>query len=219
MAWTRKVLRVNLTTATCTTEPLNLKWADQFLGQRGLATKYFVEEVDPKVDPLSPDNKLIFATGPLTGTMASTGGRYSVITKGPLTGAIACSNSGGYFGAELKFAGWDMVIFEGKSAKPVYLHIENDKVELLDATYIWGKSVWDTEELIKTKHQDPQMRVSSIGRAGENLVYYAAIVNDLHRAAGRSGVGAVMGSKNLKAIAVRAELGGIELGGRQWRHR
>ena len=131
MAWTRKVLRVNLTTATCTTEPLNLEWADQFLGQRGLATKYFVEEVDPKVDPLSPDNKLIFATGPLTGTMASTGGRYSVITKGPLTGAIACSNSGGYFGAELKFAGWDMVIFEGKSAKPVYLHIENDKVELL----------------------------------------------------------------------------------------
>ena len=207
MAWTRKVLRVNLTTATCTTEPLNLEWADQFLGQRGLATKYFVEEVDPKVDPLSPDNKLIFATGPLTGTMASTGGRYSVITKGPLTGAIACSNSGGYFGAELKFAGWDMVIFEGKSAKPVYLHIENDKVELLDAAYIWGKSVWDTEELIKTKHQDPQMRVSSIGRAGENLVYYAAIVNDLHRAAGRSGVGAVMGSKNLKAIAVRGTVG------------
>ena len=207
MAWTRKVLRVNLTTATCTTEPLNLKWADQFLGQRGLATKYFVEEVDPKVDPLSPDNKLIFATGPLTGTMASTGGRYSVITKGPLTGAIACSNSGGYFGAELKFAGWDMVIFEGKSAKPVYLHIENDKVELLDAAYIWGKSVWDTEELVKTKHQDPQMRVSSIGRAGENLVYYAAIVNDLHRAAGRSGVGAVMGSKNLKAIAVRGTVG------------
>ena len=207
MAWTRKVLRVNLTTATCTTEPLNLKWADQFLGQRGLATKYFVEEVDPKVDPLSPDNKLIFATGPLTGTMASTGGRYSVITKGPLTGAIACSNSGGYFGAELKFAGWDMVIFEGKSAKPVYLHIENDKVELLDAAYIWGKSVWDTEELVKTKHQDPQMRVSSIGRAGENLVYDAAIVNDLHRAAGRSGVGAVMGSKNLKAIAVRGTVG------------
>ena len=207
MAWTRKVLRVNLTTATCTTEPLNLEWADQFLGQRGLATKYFVEEVDPKVDPLSPDNKLIFATGPLTGTMASTGGRYSVITKGPLTGAIACSNSGGYFGAELKFAGWDMVIFEGKSAKPVYLHIENDKVELLDAAYIWGKSVWDTEELVKTKHQDPQMRVSSIGRAGENLVYYAAIVNDLHRAAGRSGVGAVMGSKNLKAIAVRGTVG------------
>lgn len=207
MSWTGKVLRVNLTTGTCTSEPLNQQWADEYLGQRGLATKYFVEEVDPKVDPLSPENKLIFATGPLTGTMASTGGRYSVITKGPLTGAIACSNSGGYFGAELKFAGWDMVILEGKSPKPVYLSIENDKAELLDASYIWGKSVWDTEELIKTKHQNPQIRVSCIGRAGENGVYYAAIVNDLHRAAGRSGVGTVMGSKNLKAIAVRGTLG------------
>ena len=207
MAWTRKILRVNLTKGTCAAEPLNMQWAQDYLGQRGLATKYYVSEVDPKVDPLSPENKLIFATGPLTGTMASTGGRYSVITKGPLTGAIACSNSGGFFGAELKMAGWDMVIFEGKSAKPVYLHIDNDKAELLDASYIWGKSVWDTEGLIKQKHQDPQMRVSSIGRAGENGVYYAAVVNDLHRAAGRSGVGTVMGSKNLKAIAVRGTYG------------
>jgi aldehyde:ferredoxin oxidoreductase len=207
MAWTKKVLRVNLTKGTCTTEPLNMQWADQYLGQRGLATKYFVSEVSPKVDPLSPDNKLIFATGPLTGTMASTGGRYSVITKGPLTGAIACSNSGGYFGAELKMAGWDMVILEGKSAKPVYLHIENDKVELLDAAWLWGKTVWDTEGMLKSKHQDPQMRVSSIGRAGETGVLYAAVVNDLHRAAGRSGVGTVMGSKNLKAICVRGTKG------------
>ncbi len=131
MAWHRKILRVNLTDGTCTPEPLNMEWAQDYLGQRGLATKYFCEEVDPKVDPLSPENKLIYATGPLTGTMASTGGRYSVITKGPLTGAIACSNSGGYFGAELNFAGWDMIIFEGKSPQPVYLHIENDKAELL----------------------------------------------------------------------------------------
>ncbi|HRA23009.1 MAG TPA: aldehyde ferredoxin oxidoreductase N-terminal domain-containing protein, partial [Usitatibacteraceae bacterium] len=109
MSWARKILRVDLTKGTCTAEPLNMAWAMGYLGQRGLATKYFTEEVDPKVDPLSPANKLIYATGPLTGTMASTGGRYSVITKGPLTGAIACSNSGGYFGAELKFAGWDMI--------------------------------------------------------------------------------------------------------------
>ncbi|HQY46790.1 MAG TPA: aldehyde ferredoxin oxidoreductase N-terminal domain-containing protein, partial [Usitatibacteraceae bacterium] len=109
MSWARKILRVDLTKGTCTAEPLNMAWAMACLGQRGLATKYFTEEVDPKVDPLSPANKLIYATGPLTGTMASTGGRYSVITKGPLTGAIACSNSGGYFGAELKFAGWDMI--------------------------------------------------------------------------------------------------------------
>lgn len=208
MSWHGKILRVNLTKGTCVAEPLNMKWADEYLGQRGLASKYLFEEMDPKVDPLSPDNKLIFAGGPLTGTMASTGGRYSVITKGPLTGAIACSNSGGYFGAEFRMAGWDMIIFEGKSPKPVYLHIENEKAELLPAEdFIWGKSVWDTEELIKKKHQDPLIRVSSCGRAGENLVLFAAIVNDLHRAAGRSGVGAVMGSKNLKAIAVRGTKG------------
>ena len=207
MGWTRKILRVDLSKGTCKSEPLNMEWAQQYLGQRGLATKYFVEEVDPKVDPLSPANKMIMSTGPLTGTPASTGGRYSVITKGALTGAIACSNSGGYFGAELKFAGWDMVIFEGKSPKPVYLSIEDDKVELRDAAHLWGKTVWQTEEIIKQSHQDPQMRVSSIGRAGENGVMYACIVNDLHRAAGRSGVGTVMGSKNLKAVAVRGTRG------------
>ena len=203
MAWTKNVLRVNLEAGTCTTEPLNMAWAHDYLGQRGLATKYLVSEIDPKVDPFSPDNKLIFVTGPLTGTMAATGGRYSVVTKGPLTGAIACSNSGGYFGAELKFAGWDMVIVEGASAKPVYLLITDGQAELVDASHLWGKTVWETEEQIKKFHQDPQIRVAAIGRAGENRVLYAAIVNDLHRAAGRSGVGAVMGSKNLKAVAVR----------------
>ena len=207
MAWNRKILRVDLTKGTCKAEPLNMEWAQEYLGQRGLATKYFVEEVDPKVDPLAPENKLIMATGPLTGTAASTGGRYSVITKGALTGAIACSNSGGYFGSELKFAGWDMIIFEGKSPKPVYLSIEDDKAELKDASHLWGKTVFQTEEIIKSSHQDPQIRVSSIGRSGENGVLYACVVNDLHRAAGRSGVGTVMGSKNLKAVAVRGAKG------------
>jgi aldehyde:ferredoxin oxidoreductase len=207
MSWAGKILRVNLSTGECRSEPLNMTWAKDYLGSRGLATKYFTEEVDAKVDPLSVDNKIIWATGPLTGTMASTGGRYTVVTKGPLTGAIACSNSGGYWGAELKFAGWDMVIFEGKSPKPVYLMIENERAQLLDAAEIWGKTVWETEPAIKTKHQDPLIRVSSIGRSGENGVLYSAIVNDLHRAAGRSGVGAVMGSKNLKAIAVRGTQG------------
>ena len=207
MSWAGKLLRVNLSKGTCQSEPLNMEWAKAYLGSRGLASKYFIEEVDPKVDPLSAENKIIWSTGPLTGTTASTGGRYTVVTKGPLTGAIACSNSGGYWGAELKMAGWDMVIFEGKSPKPVYLYIENDKAELLDASDLWGRSVWETEPAIKMKHQDPQIRVSCIGRAGENQVLYAAIVNDLHRAAGRSGVGAVMGSKNLKAIAVRGTKG------------
>ncbi len=207
MAWTRKILRVNLSTGTCSAEALNMQWADEYLGSRGLATKYLVEEIDPKVDPLSPDNKLIMATGPLTGTMASTGGRYTVVTKGPLTGAIACSNSGGFFGAEMKFAGWDMIIFEGKSPKPVYLYVENDRAELRDAAHLWGTSCWHTEETIKKELQDPLVRVSSIGRAGENQVLFACVVNDLHRAAGRSGVGAVMGSKNLKAVALRGTRG------------
>ncbi len=126
MAWTKTILRVNLTTGTCTPEPLNMDWALKYLGQRGLATKYLAEEIDPKVDALSPGNKLIMATGPLTGTMAATGGRYSVITKSPLTGAIACSNSGGFIGNEIKNAGFDMIIFEGKALKPVYLYLEND---------------------------------------------------------------------------------------------
>jgi aldehyde:ferredoxin oxidoreductase len=207
MSWAGKILRVDLTKGTVTPEPLNMAWAEAYIGSRGLATKYLVEEMDPKVDPLSPANKMIWSTGPLTGTMASTGGRYTVVTKGPLTGAIACSNSGGYFGAELKMAGWDMVIFEGKSPKPVYLYINDDTAELRDASGLWGKTIWQTEEMLKKSLQDPLVRVSSIGRAGENLVLYASIVNDLHRAAGRSGVGAVAGSKNLKAIAVRGTKG------------
>ncbi|EHR69044.1 aldehyde:ferredoxin oxidoreductase [Burkholderiales bacterium JOSHI_001] len=207
MSWAGKILRVNLTAGTVKSEPLKMDWARAYLGSRGLATKYLVEEIDAKIDPLSVDNKIIWATGPLTGTMASTGGRYTVVTKGPLTGAIACSNSGGYWGAELKMAGWDMVIFEGKSAKPVYLLINDDVAELRDASHLWGTTVWHTEETLKKRHQDPLLRVSSIGRAGENGVLYSAVVNDLHRAAGRSGVGAVMGSKNLKAIAVRGTLG------------
>ncbi len=207
MSWAGKILRVNLTAGTVKSEPLNMEWARAYLGSRGLGSKYLISEIDPKVDPLSPDNKIIWATGPLTGTMASTGGRYTVITKGPLTGAIACSNSGGYWGAELKMAGWDMVIFEGKSPKPVYLYISDDVAELRDASHLWGQTVWKTEEALKTQLQDPLVRVSCIGQAGENQVLYAAVVNDLHRAAGRSGVGAVMGSKNLKAIAVRGTKG------------
>ncbi len=207
MSWAGKILRVNLTAGTVKSEPLNMEWAQNYIGSRGLGTKYLVEEVDATVDPLSADNKIIWATGPLTGTMASTGGRYTVITKGPLTGAIACSNSGGYWGAEFKMAGWDMVIFEGKSPKPVFLYVNDDLAELRDASHLWGKSVWETEETIKKGLQDPLTRVSSIGKAGENGVLFAAVVNDLHRAAGRSGVGAVMGSKNLKAIAVRGTKG------------
>jgi aldehyde:ferredoxin oxidoreductase len=139
--------------------------------------------------------------------MASTGGRYSVITKGPLTGCVACSNSGGFIGAEMKNAGWDMIIFEGKSPTPVYLHILNDQARLLPAEEIWGTSVWHTDEWLHNRHQDPMLRIAAVGRAAETGCLYAAVVNDLHRAAGRSGVGTVMASKNLKAVAVRGTLG------------
>lgn len=207
MSWAKKILRVDLTTGSCNSEPLNMEWARHYLGQRGLATKYLVEETDPDVDPLSADNKMIFATGPLTGTVAPTSGRWSVVTKGPLTGAIACSNSGGFFGAELKNAGWDMIIFEGRSEGPVYLDINNDQASLKDASELWGTSVWETEDKLREIRGDDDIRVASIGSAGEKGVLFAAIINDKDRAAGRSGVGAVMGSKNLKAVAVRGTVG------------
>ena len=207
MAWANNVLRVNLTDGATSNEPLNMEWARLYLGQRGLATKYLAEEIDPACDALSPDNKLIMTTGPLTGTMASTGGRYSVVTKSPLTGAVACSNSGGFIGAELKTAGYDMIIFEGKSPRPVYLYVENDKVEIVPADEIWGQSVWAADEWLHKKYQDPLLRIAAVGRAAEKGCLYAAIVNDLHRAAGRSGVGTVMASKNLKAVAVRGTKG------------
>ena len=138
MAWQGRILRVNLTEGTTKAEPLNMQWANDYLGERGLATKYLIESMDPKADPVSPENVLIFGTGPLTGTMASTSGRYVLVTKGPLTGAIACSNSGGKFGAELKFAGYDLMIVESKASAPCYLLINDDQVEIVPADEIWG---------------------------------------------------------------------------------
>ena len=207
MSWKRKILRVNLTDGSCTAEDLNMQWANDYLGQRGLATKYLVEEIDPTCDALGKENKLIMATGPLTGTMASTGGRYSVITKSPLTGTVACSNSGGFFGNEMKNAGWDMVIFEGQSPEPVYLSIENDKAELRSAAKLWGKTVWAVDDALHAEHQDPQLQVACIGRSAEAGCLFSGIINNKHRAAGRSGVGTVMASKNLKAVAIRGTLG------------
>ena len=201
--WTGTVLRVNLTDRTIRKEALNEEWARAYVGGRGLGAKYLSEEMDPTVDALAPDNKLLFVTGPLTGTNASCGSRYMVVTKGPLTNAITTSNSGGSWGPELKFAGYDMLILEGKASAPCYLWIYDDTVEIREADHLWGKTVWETEEALRTELGVPDTIIASIGPAGENLVRFACIMNDLHRAAGRSGVGAVMGSKNLKAIAVR----------------
>ena len=208
--WTGKILRVNLTAATTSVEPIPDEWMREYVGGRGLADRYLYEEMDPTVDPLGPDNKLIFATGPLTGTPVPCGARYMVVTKGALTNAITTSNSGGHWGPEVKFAGYDLIIVEGRSDKPCYLFIYDDRVEIRDAARYWGKGVHYTEDALREELGLPNLRVASIGPAGENLVRFACIMNDKHRAAGRSGVGAVMGSKNLKAIAVRGT-GGVPI--------
>jgi aldehyde:ferredoxin oxidoreductase len=203
------ILRVNLTTGEIKKEQLDKNLAEKFIGGRGLATKLYYDEVGAKVDPFDEKNKIIIATGPLTGTIAPTGGRYMVVTKSPLTGTIACSNSGGFFGAELKNAGYDMIIIEGRAQTPVYLWIEDDVVEIRDASHLWGKVVSETTDELK-KVSKEKSRVLCIGPAGEKLSKVAAVINDYDRAAGRSGVGAVMGSKNLKAIVAKGT-GKVEL--------
>ncbi len=200
-AWTGMLLRVDLAAKTVKKEPLNMKNAHEYVGARGLGTKYFCDEVDPKVDPLSPDNKLIYMTGPLTGTAAGSAGRFEVVAKAPLTGTIGAANSGGHFGPELKFAGYDGIIFENASETPVYLYINDDIVELRDATDLWGKTVYETNDILQ--EQLGNFKISCIGPPGENLCLYAGVINEKHRAAGRGGLGAVMGSKKLKAVAVR----------------
>ena len=145
MGWQRKILRVDLSAGTAVAEPLNMEWANAYLGERGLASKYLWENMDPAADAMGPDNVLIFATGPLTGTMSSTSGRYAVVTKGPLTNAIACSNSGGKFGAELKYAGYDLLLIEGRAPEPVYLHIVDDRVEIRSAQASCANSANVTE--------------------------------------------------------------------------
>lgn len=200
--WMGQILRVNLTKGTIDRETIDPDILHQYIGARGLGTRIFCDEVDPQVEPLSIENKLIFMTGPLTGTLAGSGGRYNVVTKGPLNGTIAASNSGGSFGPELKYAGYDGIIIEGKAAQPVYLWIYNQEVELRDAGDLWGKDIIATTDAVR-EATDDDAKVACIGPAGENQVKFACIMNEYNRAAGRSGVGAVMGFKNLKAIAVR----------------
>ena len=208
-AWKGKILRVDLSRGNCFVEDMPFDLARNFIGGRGIGVKILFDEINPKIDPLSPENKLLFTTGPLTGTGAPAGGRFIIVSKSPLTMAIANSCCGGYFGANLKFAGYDMLIIEGKSHDPVYLSIRNDVVEIKPAGHLWGKWVTETESLIESEmgaDLDPfeinDVSILSIGPAGENLVKYACVMADGGRAAGRSGLGAVMGSKNLKAITV-----------------
>src|SRR5262249_46193713 len=205
--WTGKLLRVNLSQQRWQTEDIPQEWLRDYIGGRGVGDRYLWQELDPRVEPFSLENKLIFATGPLTGTPVSCGARYMVVTKGALTDAITTSNSGGHWGPELKFAGYDLLLVEGKAAKPVYLFIYDDVVQIRDAGNFWGKTTSETEDGIRDELGIPGVRVANIGPAGEKLVRFAWIIKDKHRAAGRSGVGAVMGSKNLKAVAVRGTRG------------
>ena len=202
--WCGKVLRVNLSNGTVAGEALDPQVARDYIGARGFGIYYLTREVDPTCDPLGPENKIIMAAGPLTGTAAPTGARYVVTTKSPLTGAITCSNSGGNFPAELKKSGHDAIILEGASPRPVYLWIGNGAAELRPAEHLWGRSVPEADELLR-RETDPKAKTAVIGPAGERKVLFAAIMNDRDRAAGRAGVGAVMGSKNLKAVAVKGD--------------
>ena len=200
-----KILRVNLTNGNVKVEDINEEWAKKYIGGRGYGTRIIYEEVDPAVDPLSEDNKVIIATGPLDGTLAPSSGRVMVITKGALNGAIACSNSGGHFGPALKQTGYDMIILEGKAKEPVYLWINKGKVEIRNAGNLWGKPVNEADKLMR-KETHPEAETMVIGPAGEKLSLIANVMFNGHRAAGRTGVGAVVGSKNLKGIAVRGNL-------------
>jgi len=200
--WTGKILRVDLSRGEIREEPLDPQVARNYIGGRGLGVYYLLKEVDPQCDPLGPENPLIMAVSPLTGTRAPTGARYMVMTKSPLTGAITCSNSGGYFPAEIKKAGLDMIVFEGRAREPVYLWVGDGRTEIRPASHLWGKNTHESDDgLLKETH--PKARVACIGPAGEKLVRFASINNDRDRVAGRSGVGAVMGSKNLKAVVIR----------------
>lgn len=200
--WIGEILRVNLSGGKTVTEKLDENVAKNFLGGRGLGVKVLYDELKPKTNPLSPENKIIFATGPVTGTRAPTSGRYCVVSKSPLTGTIFDSHSGGYWGPELKFAGYDAIIIEGRAEAPVYIWISNKTVEIRDAPEVWGLDTHETTEKL-IKETDSKAKVACIGPAGERQVLLAAIINDRHRAAGRGGLGAVMGCKNLKAVVVR----------------
>lgn len=207
-AYNGKLARINLTSGEIKTEELDIDNAIKFIGGRGLGTKILYDEGIAKVEPLSTDNKLIYITGAMTGTAAPTAGRYMVVTKSPLTGMIACSNSGGIWGAKLKYAGWDALIVEGKAEEPVYINVNDDDIEILSAEMYVGMRSEEIDDALKEIY--PECSVLNIGPAGENQALLAAIMNDKDRAAGRSGVGAVMGSKNLKAITVTSKRKVIE---------
>lgn len=205
-----KLLIVDLTTGVCRDEPLNEQYAAQYLGGAGLAARYLYDAIDANTAPLGPDNPLIFMTGLLNATASPSCGRFVVVARSPLTGIYGEANAGNFFGPDLKTAGYDGIIVRGKASTPVYLLIRDNKIELRDATHLRGKTTFETGDAIRAELHDQKITVAAIGPAGENLVKYALILASNPRPgskkgiAGRCGMGAVMGSKNLKALAVRA---------------
>ena len=199
-----RVLHIDLATGKTNVEPLNEEYAKKYIGGIGLGIRLWLDHSNPEVDPFSPENPLILATGPISGSVWPTGGNgHAFVAKSPQSYGVGEAKSHGSFGTELKRAGYDAVILKGKAEKPVYVWIDDDSVQLLDASHLMGKSPADTEDAIREELGDYYIRVAAIGPAGEKLVRIACIINDKTRAAGRTGMGAVMGSKNLKAIAMR----------------
>jgi len=197
------ILRVNLSKDKVSTESPDEVFYRRYVGGEGFVAYYLLKELETGIDPLGPENKLIFAAGPVTGAPIPGSGRNSIGAKSPLTGGFGESEVGGHWGAELKHAGFDAVIIEGKSDSPVYLWIHDGEAEIRDASHIWGKETGDAQRIIRKELNDRLVRVALIGPGGERLVRYACVIVDLKDAAGRTGMGAVMGSKNLKAVAVR----------------
>jgi len=198
-----KLLIVDLTSGEIRDEPLDAEYTKKFIGGSGLACRYLYDLIDADTDPLGPENHLVFMTGPLVGTRAPSCGRYVICARSPQTGIWGESNIGGFLGPELRFAGYDGIIIRGQAAKPVYLFIKDGQAELRSASHLWGQDSYKTQEAIKEELRDRGVRVACIGEAGENLVKYAAVMADAGRAAGRTGMGAVMGAKRLKAVACR----------------
>ena len=201
--WVGKILKVDLSSGAITTEPTE-HYIDDYLGGRGLGVRLIYDNYQPGTDAFDPSNPLIFSMGPLTGTALSGSGRVDVTALSPMSQLRAKSNFGAYWGPEVKFAGYDHIVIQGRAEKPCYLWINDGRVEIRDAAHLWGQDTFDTQKLIQQELADPEIKVVCIGPAGERLVRFACIITETGDAAGRTGMGAVMGSKNLKAIAVRA---------------
>jgi len=198
-----KILKINLTNREISVEKPDDNFYRTYMGGRNIGAYFLLKEMDPTTEPFSPDNVIIFSLSIISGVPVPGPSKYSVVTKSPLTNAFAESEAGGFWGPELKFAGFDAIVIKGKSPNPVYIWINNGQVEIKDAAHLWGKITGDTQQLIREELNDERVRIAQIGPAGENKVRYACVISDLNHANGRTGVGAVMGSKNLKAVVVR----------------